>query len=232
MNQECLTDVQNRIKLACKKGGREPDEVTLVVISKGQPVEQILSLYDKGLRVFGENRIPEVHEKQSALPQDISWHFIGSLQTNKVRRAVGSFSLIQSVDSFHLAQKIDQVSNDVGVVTKLLLQVNTSKEPSKHGMSAAELYVQFPQFLALKNIQISGLMTMAARISDEEKERERARFSFRELRELRDSLHSCYPECVATFVELSMGMSQDFEIAIEEGATLVRIGSLLFPKEM
>ena len=229
MNQECLTAVQKRIALACKKAARNQDEVMLVVISKRQPVEQILNHYENGVRIFGENRIPEALEKQSMLPQDISWHFIGSLQTNKVKWIVGSFSLIHSVDSFHLAQKIDQVSADRDVVTKLLLQVNTSKEASKHGMSAAELYVQFPQFLTLKNIQIAGLMTMAARISHNEKERE-VRASFRELRELRDTLRGSYLECAATFTELSMGMSQDFEIAIEEGATLLRIGTLLFPK--
>lgn len=230
MSQELLVDIQKRIELACKKVAREPREVTLVIISKGQPVEKILNFYEKGRRIFGENRVVEAQEKKRLLAEDIQWHFIGSLQTNKVRKVVGSFSLIHSVDSFHLAQKIDDVSKEMGVVTQLLLQVNSSNESTKHGMTADELFVQFPQFLALKNIQISGLMTMAAKLSADRSEEE-VRASFRALHELRDLLRGAYPECQATFTELSMGMSQDFEIAIEEGATIIRVGSLLFSKE-
>jgi len=211
-----LESVLERIRQASLRSGRSPDDVKLLCVSKGRSVAAILHLYEGGIRDFGENRIQDAEEKQRALPHDIRWHFIGNLQSNKIRKAVGRFHLIHSISSFELAKKISAL----GIPQDVLLEVNIAGEASKHGMSEAELVRDFPEFQALPNIRIRGLMTMAPqfRLLDTD-EIERVRVLFREARALQVRLG---------LPELSMGMSQDYEIAIEEGATIVRIGSALF----
>lgn len=229
MNLAHLETVQARIKKAAVACGRNPEEVKLVVVSKRQSVASLQMLYKAGIRDFGESRVQEAEEKQKSLPQDISWHMIGSLQTNKVRKVIGRYSVIHSVDSLHLAEKIDTVSCESSSVTRILLEVNTSKEASKHGLTEDELVQQFPSFLALKNVMLCGLMTMAPRcVAFDAVELKKVRSCFSRLRMLKERLQTEFPEIKESFKELSMGMSQDFEMAIEEGATLVRIGSLIF----
>jgi len=187
--------------------------VTVVAVSKNQPVPKILELYNQGCRDFGESRVQEWELKKKVLPDDIVWHFIGTLQKNKAQKVVGHVGLIHSVDSLELAERISMLSVKKNIVSKILLEVNTSGESTKHGFFENELAIE-----AIKNlpgISVEGLMTMAANTEDEEK----IRASFRKLRELKEKY---------ALKELSMGMSHDYRIAIEEGATIIRVGSLLF----
>lgn len=202
------------------KSGRNPKEVTLVAVTKGKQWDQIASLYNSGQRQFGENRLPEAFEKQNMAPADCKWHLIGSLQSNKVRKAIGKFVLIHSVDTVDLSKKISQYSQELGVTTSILLQVNTTGETTKHGMTLEECKRDIEKICKLPNLSIEGLMTMAALDAPEAE----ARHCFAALRKLRDDLH----EKGFVLPQLSMGMSRDFKWAIAEGATFVRIGSALF----
>ena len=224
-----IDSIRKRIDQTAISVNRRPEEIKLVVVSKKQSIDAILELYRLGIRDFGESRVQEAKEKQLALPQDISWHLIGSLQSNKVRKAVGSYSLIHSVDSLELAQKIDLVSAELGVVTQVLLEVNTSNEFSKHGMTIENIEQNFSIFLAFKNLRVCGLMTMAPEYKQFNLEEEKlTRSYFASLKALQGKFCRLYPTIQNQFKELSMGMSQDFEIAIQEGATIVRIGSAIF----
>lgn len=189
------------------------DEVTLVAVTKTATVDQIMEVYDAGHRDFGENRLQDALPKMLQLPEDIHWHFIGHLQTNKVAKVVSYFDKIHSVDSIHLAEKIASQE----IKRPVLLEVNVSGEESKHGFSTDELLRQFDSIQRL-DLQVEGLMTMAPFDAEESV----VRNCFRRLRELRDQLG---------LKELSMGMTQDWRIAIEEGATFVRIGSAIFGKK-
>lgn len=227
--QERLFSLQEKITKACDKAGRKFSDIQLVAVSKGQETEAIFELYNAGQRNFGENRVHEALDKIALLPKDISWHFIGTLQQNKVRKVVGAFSLIHSVESVELAAKIDTVSREMGIKSDILIQVNTSKEMTKHGLSEEQLIREFHEYLQLENIRVLGLMTMAPKfLTQSEDEFLVARLAFSDLRKLKDKLITLYPEIKTYFKELSMGMSQDFELAIHEGATIIRIGSLLF----
>ncbi len=195
--------------------------VTLVVVTKGRSYEEVYSAYEEGARHFGENRVPEALEKISQLPSDIHWHFIGSLQKNKVRKVLGHFDLIHSVDSLELAKKISEVSEEMGRTTSILLQANTSGEEAKHGYAPEQWISDFKALLRLPSLDVQGLMTMAPLTEDEDT----IRRCFAGLRSLRDSLQDSFGRSLP---HLSMGMSNDYRIAIEEGATLVRIGSAIF----
>lgn len=203
--------------------GRDPKEITLIAISKGHPWNHVKAVYELGCRDFGENRIKEASEKISQAPSDIQWHFIGSLQTKKIPQVVGPFSLIHSVDSLQIAEKISKVSETKGKVTKVLIQANTSGEVSKHGLTCEGLKGQFLQFMHLPFIQIEGLMTMAPLIEDQSV----IRNCFRRLKIVRDELRDIAKGQVL-LPHLSMGMSHDYPIAIQEGATLLRIGTAIF----
>ena len=197
----------------------------LVCVSKRQSVRDIMEVYAAGVRDFGESRVQELVEKQTQLPGDIRWHFIGSLQTNKVRKIIGHVHLIHSVDSQALLEKIAAVSCEMDVVTSVLLQVNTSHEQSKHGFFEDELMELFPTLFRKSHIKIIGLMTMAAErkvVGDDA-----VRLSFQKLALLRKKLETYFS---ITLPELSMGMSQDYLLAIQEDATLLRIGSSIFRK--
>lgn len=192
-----------------------PKETTLVAVTKGQPLEAVLELYEAGCRDFAENRLIEAFSKMDNAPLDINWHFIGSLQKNKVAKIINRFSLIHGVDSFDLASKISQASAAAGITTSILLQVNISQELSKHGFSKEDLFKDFEKLKALPSLKIEGLMTMAPLTEDKQV----IEATFRGLRELKEKLHLHH---------LSMGMSHDYKIAIQEGATLLRIGTALF----
>lgn len=203
--------------------GRNPKDIQLVAVSKTYPIELIQEAYQANCRDFGENRVQESLQKIPLLPSDIRWHFIGTLQANKVNKVVGTFHLIHSVDSVELACKISAASQKRGVVTPILLEVNTSGEESKHGLNEEEWLMHLKEIDQLPNICLKGLMTMAPLTDD----RERIRSCFRSLRQLRDKFKTQLKD-PAQFEELSMGMSHDYEIAIQEGATLLRIGTALF----
>ncbi|MCB1137019.1 MAG: YggS family pyridoxal phosphate-dependent enzyme [Chlamydiia bacterium] len=199
----------------CKACGRDPSSVTLLTVSKNHPWEEAAPFYTEGCRDFGENRVQELLEKLSLAPPDVRWHLIGTLQRKKVAKLVGVAALIHSVDSLDLAQRISEVSAERGLVSAVLLQVNTSGEESKHGFSPAELRAAHPALRAMPGLCLEGLMTMAPLTEDEAV----IRACFADLRRLRDELG---------LRELSMGMSHDYPIAIQEGATILRVGSALF----
>lgn len=223
---ENLAAVRDRIARACARVGRSPAEVTLVAVSKLQPFAAIVAAYEAGQRDFGENRLeelwPKVTEAQRSGLHEIRWHLIGTIQSRKSSQAVGPFQLIHSVDRMKLASRLSRDAQDAGQVMAVLLEVNVSGEASKHGFTPDEVERQAPELAALPGLRICGLMTMAPLVEDAEQTRP----VFRGLRELRDRLMT--QPYAHGWTELSMGMTNDFEVAIEEGATLVRIGSAIF----
>ncbi len=232
-----LTRVRDRIAAAAQRGGRGPEEVTLVAVTKTHPARVVAAAYAAGLRDFGENRLEEASAKIPTvqeiipLPERPRWHMVGHLQRRKVRRAVALFDLIHSVDTLRLAQRINRVTEESGKVIQVLLEVNVSGEASKYGFdlsaaagkqARAAFFADVEQILALPYLRPCGLMTMAPIVTDPEQ----ARPIFVALRTLRDDVSRRFPE--ADWCELSMGMTDDFEVAIEEGATMVRIGRAVF----
>lgn len=220
-----VADVRRRVKAACERANRSSDEVKIVAVTKYVDSEIIRELIELGVTDIGENRLQDAKRKFSELPLEeaaITTHMIGHLQRNKVAACLKLFDLVHSVDSLRLAEEIDKQSAKLGRVTPCLLQVNISGEETKHGFAPDEVEAAIVQIAQLRNIQIKGLMTMAPLV-----EPERTRDVFRRLRLLRDAINAKkLPNVCLT--ELSMGMSNDFEVAIEEGATLVRIGSAFF----
>ena len=211
-----------RIAEAALRGGRQPESVQLVAVTKTVGPERIRQAAACGLRVFGENRVQEARAKVSEVP-GVSWHLIGSLQRNKVKEALRLFEVIHSVDSVGLAEELSRRSMERGTRrAEVLLQVNISQEPQKHGVAPEEAERVVGAVLDLQGLRLRGLMGMAPLVDTPEA----ARPSFRRLRELRDRLEEAFPE--AGVYELSMGMTDDFEVAIEEGATIVRVGRALF----
>jgi pyridoxal phosphate enzyme (YggS family) len=202
--------------------------VQLVAVSKYQEVEAVLEAYNAGQRVFGENIVQELVEKEAALPKDIQWHLIGHLQTNKVKYIAGFISLIESVDSLKLLQEINKQAAKNNRVVDCLLQVYIADEETKFGLGFDELVelLRSDEFLELKNVRITGLMGIASN-TDSEK---RIRDEFEELKVLFDGVKLSYFRKEDSFKELSMGMSSDYKIAVEEGSTMVRIGSSIFGK--
>ena len=216
-----LEEIRRRMAEAARRSGRDPASIRLVAVSKTYPAEAVAAAAATGQRIFGESRVQESRDKIPACPPGLEWHFIGHLQKNKVRQALPLFRFFHSIDSTALAEAIDRISGETGVKAQGLLEVNVSGEETKHGFTPEELRAQFPTLSKLLHLRIRGLMTMAP-YSDNPED---ARPVFRTLRELRDELQSTYQHPLP---ELSMGMSGDFEPAIEEGATLVRVGSSIF----
>ena len=212
---ENLERVRERIELACQKAGRDPIEVTLVGVTKTVGPEAVVEAYEAGLRDFGENRVQEAVAKIDAVEQlgvQPSWHLIGHLQRNKVKAAAGRFAIIHSVDSLRLAEALSRrYQTDVLV----LLEVNVAQDAAKYGFAPEEVAAALSEIAVLPHLDVRGLMTIAPITSGPEETRP----VFRRLRELRDEL---------ALDELSMGMSGDFEVAIEEGATMVRVGTAIF----
>jgi pyridoxal phosphate enzyme (YggS family) len=218
---ETLDSVQQRIDAACARVGRDPNSVTLLAVSKGKPPEMIRAAADAGLTLFGESKVQEAKAKIPLCPGKLRWQMIGHLQSNKCRDAVHFFEMIQSVDSLSLAQEINKCANNAAKTMPILLEVNIAGESSKFGYRPEQLLSELEQINALPKIEIHGLMTIAPWT----KEPEKVRPIFQRLRELKTK---CEQILGAPLPQLSMGMSGDFEIAIEEGSTLVRIGTALF----
>lgn len=216
-----LQAVHDRIAAAAARAGRAPDTVELVAVSKTFPAEVVRTFWEAGQTVFGENRVQEAAAKIPELPGAARWHLIGHLQKNKVRRALPLFELIHGVDSLDLAAAIDRVAAEEGLFPRVLLEVNVAGEASKFGFRPDVLEREIEALLALPRLQIEGLMTIAPYAE----EPEAARPHFAGLRELRDRLAA---RAGVPFSTLSMGMSGDFEVAVEEGSTLVRVGSAIF----
>jgi pyridoxal phosphate enzyme (YggS family) len=216
-----LQSIRQRMAAACGRVGRDPSSVALMAVSKGHPPESIVAAAALGLTLFGENRVQEAKPKIPQSPGRLRWEMIGHLQTNKCRDAVTLFSMIQSVDSFRLACEIDKWGGHFAKTVPVLLEINVAGESSKYGCSPENLLAEIGQINALPRIEIHGLMTVAPFATDAEK----VRPVFRRLRELKEQ---CERILGAPLPHLSMGMSGDFEVAIEEGATIIRIGSALF----
>lgn len=223
MIAENLAAVEKNIIDACERAGRSREEVTLISVSKTKPPEMIEEAYQLGKREFGENKAQEMKEKHALLPGDIKWHFIGHLQTNKVKYVVGRACLIHSVDSLRLAEAIEQESAKKDVVSRILLEVNVAGEESKFGLKPEDTLALARQIARLPHVQIRGLMTIAPYVDDPEQNRE----VFRRLRELSVDIGSKNIDNVSMGV-LSMGMTGDYQVAIEEGATYVRVGTGIF----
>jgi PLP dependent protein len=215
-----IAQIMQRIDSACSRVSRDPREITIVAVTKGRSADQIKEALANGLTDIGENRVQEALLKYAALIPDaqvpIRWHLVGHLQTNKTKEAVKVFSLIHSLDSRHLAEEIDKQAAKINKLQDVLIEVNVSGEESKFGIKPAEAADFIKDISALKNISVKGLMTIAPILENAQN----ARPYFRQLRELRDKING--------LSILSMGMSDDFEVAIEEGATMVRIGRALF----
>lgn len=216
-----LENVRARIRAACERAGRNPDEVTLLAVSKGQPPELIKAASELGLNLFGENKVQEAKAKIPLCPSRLHWHMIGHLQSNKCRDAVHFFEMIQSVDSLELAREINKWADKSAKTMPILLEVNIAGESTKFGFKPETLLAELPAINALPRIEINGLMTMAPWTLDAEK----VRPVFRRLREIKAE---CERILGASLRHLSMGMSSDYEVAIEEGSTIVRIGTAIF----
>ena len=218
---ENLDAIQQRIRAACERAGRDPGSVTLLAVTKGQPPEVVSAAARLGQVIFGENKVQEARAKIPLCPGRLRWHFIGHLQSNKSREAVELFEMIQSVDSLSLAREISKRAEAAARTLPVMLEVNIAGEGSKFGYAPENLLAELKELNALPRLEIQGLMTVPPWTSDPEK----ARPHFRRLRELKAQAETVLG---APLSHLSMGMSGDFEIAIAEGATLVRIGTALF----
>jgi len=223
MITENLNTVRERMAHAARRTGRNPEDVVLIAASKGVDVERLNEGLSAGIRMLGESKVQEAMPKLQALGNKAEWHFIGHLQSNKVKYVVGAFTLIHSVDSIELSEEINSRAEKMGMVQNVLLEVNVSGEKGKYGVMPDKVNTITKAFSGLKHISLRGFMTVPPYSDDPED----ARPYFRMLRELRDNaMHTgiCTDDCR----ELSMGMSGDFEVAIEEGATMVRIGTAIF----
>lgn len=216
-----LHQILASIGSAVARAGRAPGSVRLVAVTKTWPAAVVREIVDAGHLVLGENRVQELLSKVPELPPEVEWHLIGHLQQNKIRRALPHCAVIHSVDSIGLAAQISRIAGELGRTTCVLLQVNVANDDAKYGFPVEVLKARFEEVLSLPHLHLGGLMTVPPYDDDPEK----VRPHFRKLRQLRDELATVY-NCALP--ELSMGMSHDFVIAIEEGATLVRIGSALF----
>lgn len=218
-----LARLTRRIAEACRRVGRSPDSVRLVAVTKTASVDAVRLLYDLGLRDFGESRTREIWDRQPQLPADVRWHMIGHWQTNKVRKTLPLLALAHSIDRWAIAEAVSAECVRLGRTFPVLIEAKLTADEHKHGFHPELLLDAYPRLLQLPGLDICGLMAMASLEDDSEE----ARPVFRSLRLLRDTLQSANPEG-PTLRYLSMGMSNDFEVAIEEGATHVRVGSLLF----
>jgi hypothetical protein len=219
--RENLEKVQSNIAAAAARAGRSPEDVELVAVSKTFPVETIREAVDAGQLLFGENRVQELLGKVPDLPAKVRWHLIGHLQSNKVRKVLPVVEMIQSVDSLDLAYDINRIAGELGVFPKVLLEVNVAEETTKHGFPVSRLESQIEDLLQCDRIEIHGLMCIPP-VSEEPED---SRKHFVLLREVRDRLEKIAD---TKFPVLSMGMSGDYSVAVEEGATLVRVGSAIF----
>ena len=223
MLKENLANVEKNIEQACKNAGRSRDEVTLIAVSKTKPVKMLQEIYDENIRDFGENKVQELCSKMEQLPSDIRWHMIGHLQRNKVKYIVGKVELIHSVDTYRLAEEINIQAKKQNVIVPILVEVNIAHEESKFGISAEDAILLVEEISKLENIRIKGLMTIAPYVENPEDNR----LYFRKIKQL--SVDITNKNIDNVFMEiLSMGMTGDYMVAIEEGATMVRVGTGIF----
>ena len=218
---ENLERVRERITQAASKAGRPEDDVELVAITKTHPVEKVREALEAGHTLFGESRVQEARVKIPGLPSNLRWHFVGHLQKNKIRQALPSFELFHGIDSLALAQEMNRIAAQEGWYARVLLEVNVAGEGSKFGFQAESIAAEMEPLLELSRLTIEGLMCIPPLANEPEASRK----FFVQLRELRDSLEK---EFNVKLPHLSMGMTQDFWIAVEEGATLVRVGTAIF----
>lgn len=218
---ENLTAIHDRIHAACARAGRDPASVRLIAVSKTFPSGDVQEAVDAGQLAFGESRLQEAGPKIESLPGGLEWHFIGRVQSNKVRKILPLFDYVHAVDSLKLAAYMDGVAADLGICPKIFLQVNQSGEETKGGFGVNELRAQISEIICLKHLNVVGLMTIPPAVEVPED----ARHWFAEMRLLRDEIARSLD---VDMPYLSMGMSGDFEVAIEEGATHVRVGSAIF----
>ena len=223
MLKDQLQEVEKRIQAACDRAGKKREEVTLIAVSKTKPVETLQEAHDLGVRIFGENKVQELTAKYEALPKDIHWHMIGHLQTNKVKYIIDKAELIHSVDSLKLAETIEKEAAKHDLIADILVEVNVAEEESKFGMKMEEVIPFVEKVSAFPHVRVRGLMTIAPFVEDPE-----------ENRSIFADLHKLYIDIKKknhdndTVSVLSMGMTNDYEVAIEEGATMVRVGTGIF----
>ena len=223
MLKDQLQEVEKRMQAACDRAGRKREEVTLIAVSKTKPVETLQEAYDLGVRIFGENKVQELTAKYEALPKDIHWHMIGHLQTNKVKYIIDKAELIHSVDSLKLAETIEKEAAKHDLIADILVEVNVAEEESKFGMKMEEVIPFVEKVSAFPHVRVRGLMAIAPFVEDPE-----------ENRSIFADLHKLYIDIKKknhdndTVSVLSMGMTNDYEVAIEEGATMVRVGTGIF----
>lgn len=223
MLKENLSVVEENIKKACEKAGRDRNEVTLIAVSKTKPVEMLEEVYDTGIRNFGENKVQEMCEKMDVLPKDIKWHMIGHLQRNKVKYIAGRTELIHSVDTYRLAEEINIQAKKKNIIIPILVEVNIAGEESKFGTSADDAMLLVEDISKLENVRIKGLMTIAPYVEDAEENRP----YFRKIKQLAVDIANKNIDNVSMEI-LSMGMTGDYMVAIEEGSTMVRVGTGIF----
>jgi len=223
-----LQKVKDEIASVCQRIGRNPQEITLIAITKNAPVASIQEAVDCGITDLGENRVQEAEEKyRSFKGKPVKFHLVGHLQTNKIKAALEVFDLIHSVDSLHLAQAIENQAAKKNKVVEILLQVNISGEDTKFGLASGNAAGLLQEISGLKHLKVNGLMTIAPQVDDSEKTRP----VFCQLRELKDKFNSLHITHY-TLHDLSMGMTDDYRIAIEEGATMLRIGRAIFESQI
>ena len=223
MLQDNLIQVEHNIEEACRRAGRDRSEVTLIAVSKTKPVETLQEAYDLGVRVFGENKVQEMEDKYESLPRDIQWHLIGHLQRNKVKYIIDKAVLIHSVDSLRLAETIEHEAARHNVTVPVLIEVNVAQEESKFGLKTEEVLSLVESVAVFPHIHIEGLMTIAPYVEDPEENRG----IFRQLKKLSVDIAAKNINNVNMSV-LSMGMTGDYQVAVQEGATMVRVGTGIF----
>ena len=221
--KENYDNVLKKVQESCDRTGRSYDEVTLIAVSKTKPVAMLQEIYNCGCRDFGENKVQEIMDKYPQLPSDIRWHMIGHLQTNKVKYIVDKVYMIHSVDSIKLAKEISKEALKKNVTVKVLLEVNVAKEETKYGLSTEEVLNFYNEVIDLPGLKVCGLMTIAPYVENPEENRQ----YFVDLKQLMVDIQSEKTDNISVG-ELSMGMTGDYEVAIEEGATFVRVGTGIF----
>lgn len=223
MLKENLENVEEKIQEACRRSGRKREDITLIAVSKTKPIETLQHAYDLGVRVFGENKVQELSEKYDALPDDIHWHMIGHLQRNKIKYIIGKTELIHSVDSFRLAEAIEKEAAKRNLTADVLMEVNIAREESKFGLLPEEVDEFIEKVQKLPHLQVKGLMTIAPFVENPEENRE----VFAQLKKLSVDIATKNAHNITMSI-LSMGMTNDYQIAIEEGATMIRVGTGIF----
>lgn len=223
MVTENLKLVEEKIAMACKRSGRQREEVTLIAVSKTKPVEMIEEAMQSGIHIFGENKVQEIVKKEAVLPKEIDWHLIGHLQRNKVKQIAGKVAMIHSVDSLRLAEQIQREYEKIDQTANILIEVNVAREESKFGLMPEETEETVREIAKMPNIKVCGLMTIAPYVDNPEDNR----VHFCNLRKLLVDINAKNIDNVS-MRELSMGMTGDYEVAVEEGATFVRVGTGIF----